>query len=121
MKKLLFLTLLLFIIGCSSSIDEVVYPAGEGETVEINMIAKQWSFEPSTITVNEGDTVLLHIESTDVTHGISIPEFEVYENLIPGETVDIQFVADKKGTFTFSCSVYCGSGHNYMTGQLIVN
>lgn len=95
--------------------------ASQPEIVEISMIAKKWSFEPATITVNEGDTVLLHVESIDVTHGLKMLDFEVDENLIPGETVDIQFVADKKGTFTFSCSVYCGSGHNYMTGQLIVN
>lgn len=91
------------------------------QIVEINMIAKQWNFEPGTITVNEGDNVLLNIENIDVTHGISIPDFGINENLIPGETTSIQFIADKKGVFTFYCSVYCGSGHNSMTGQLIVN
>jgi cytochrome c oxidase subunit 2 len=119
MKKLLFLLILLFVIGCTG--EDITSAVQDSQTIEINMIAKQWSFEPATITINEGYTVILHVESIDVAHSIAIPDFGVYENLIPGKTTTIQFVADKKGTFRFSCTVYCGSGHNSMTGQLIIN
>ncbi|PNX45912.1 MAG: hypothetical protein BV456_12990 [Thermoplasmata archaeon M8B2D] len=94
---------------------------GTGAVKEFDMIAKQWEFDPSTIEVNQGDTVLLHITSTDVDHGIALPAFGVEEHLNPGETVDVQFVADKKGTYTFFCDVYCGPGHKDMTGTLVVN
>lgn len=94
--------------------------APPGEVKEFTMTAKQWEFEPSTITVNKGDTVKLHITSVDVTHGFGLPEFGVNENLEPGKAVDVDFVADKTGTFTFFCSVYCGGGHSHMKGQLIV-
>lgn len=92
-----------------------------GETKEFYITAKQWEFKPSTIEVSEGDNVILHVESVDVTHGIGLPDFGVSETLEPGETVDIEFVADKTGTFTFVCNVFCGTGHGGMTGQLIVN
>ena len=87
---------------------------------EFSMTAKRFTFTPSTITVNLGDTVKLHITSQDTLHGITIPDYGIAKNLPAGSTVDIQFVADKKGTFTFQCSVFCGDGHSGMRGQLIV-
>ena len=97
--------------------------ASESSTPEIkefNVIAKKWDFSPSTITVNEGDTVILNVESIDVTHGFVISEFGVSERLEPGKTTTVEFIADKKGTYTFFCNVYCGRGHSSMRGTLIV-
>lgn len=84
------------------------------------MTAKNWEFEPSQITVNKGDTVKLTIKSIDVKHGFSIPEFNVNTNLNTGQETIVEFKANKSGTFTFFCSVYCGSGHSDMKGTLIV-
>jgi cytochrome c oxidase subunit 2 len=97
-----------------------MYETVPPQTKEFNMTAKQWEFIPNTITVNKGDTVVLHIESVDVDHGFAISEFGVDEFLAPGKTVDITLFADKSGTYTFYCNVYCGSGHGSMSGKLIV-
>jgi cytochrome c oxidase subunit 2 len=90
------------------------------ETKEFNVIAKQWDFSPDTITVNEGNTVILNIESIDVTHGFALSEFGVSERLESGKTTTVEFVADKKGSFSFFCNVLCGSGHGSMRGTLVV-
>lgn len=138
MKNLIFVLLfgLFLIAGCSQTttpssavpapgqedVEEKVV-AGletEGEVKEFDIIAKQFEFVPDTITVNQGDRVELHIESVDVTHGFALPEFGINERLNPGRDVHVNFVADKKGTFSFYCSVPCGSGHGRMSGQLIV-
>jgi len=87
---------------------------------EFDVTAKRWTFDPQTITVNQGDTVILNIHSIDVTHGIAIPDFGVNRRLSPGNTVRIEFIADKKGSFSFFCSVSCGAGHTRMRGTLIV-
>ena len=87
---------------------------------EFDVSAKKWSFDPSTITVNKGDTVKLHITSEDVTHGFSLPEFSVSDTLSPGTTTTVEFIASKTGTFSFFCSMFCGSGHGSMRGTLIV-
>ncbi len=87
---------------------------------EFKMTAKQFSFEPSTIEVNKGDKVRLIVTSTDVPHGITIPEYGINERLDPGKPVTIEFTADKQGTFTTFCSVFCGSGHSGMKGKIIV-
>jgi len=88
--------------------------------VEIDMTARQWNFNPATITVNEGDEVKLNIKSVDVTHGFSISEFGVSERLTPGKTTTVEFTADKAGEYTFFCSVPCGRGHGGMNGKLVV-
>ncbi len=93
---------------------------GTGNVVEINMTAKDWAFDPGTITVHKGDTVKLHITSLDVTHGFALPDYGINEQIVPGQTTDITFVADKSGTFGFRCSVMCGEGHRQMTGTLVV-
>ena len=99
---------------------EIKAPAPTSGVVEIDMIAKRWDFNPSTMTVNEGDKVKLNIKSIDVTHGFRIFEFGVSERLTPGKTTTVEFIADKKGEYTFFCTVPCGKGHNGMRGKLIV-
>ncbi|MEK6948749.1 MAG: cupredoxin domain-containing protein [Nanoarchaeota archaeon] len=87
---------------------------------EFDMTARKWEFAPSTITVNEGDKVILNIKNEDVAHGFAIFEFDVNERLAPGETKKVEFTADKKGEYVFFCSVPCGTGHKNMKGKLIV-
>ncbi len=91
-----------------------------GNLVEVEMVARQFSFEPNTIRVKRGDKVRLKIKSVDVVHGLALPDFGVNEVLEPGKEVTVEFVATEKGTFPFICSIYCGAGHSSMRGQLIV-
>ncbi len=87
---------------------------------EFAMTVKQWAFDPSEIRVKQGETVRLKVKSIDVAHGFSLPDFNVDERLEPGTEVAVEFVANKKGTFTFFCSVLCGQGHKDMKGALVV-
>lgn len=91
-----------------------------GKQVTINMKAKKWEFDPNIIKAKKGDKVKLVITSEDVKHGFSLSAFNINEDLEPGKTTTIEFTADKTGTYTFVCSVFCGSGHSDMKGELIV-
>ncbi len=93
---------------------------GTGNVKEFNVQLSQFKFEPGTITVKKGDTVKLNLTSIDVPHGFSLPEFGASAAPQVGQTETVQFVADKTGTFTFRCSVLCGSGHATMSGTLVV-
>ena len=105
--------------GQEDEVEEtIVIP--DSKIKEFDITAKKFEFIPSTITVNQGDKVRLNIKSVDVTHGFAISEFGISENLRPGKTVTVEFTADKKGEYTFFCSVYCGGGHSGMRGKLIV-
>lgn len=87
----------------------------------VQVVAKRFSFEPSTIEVSEGDRVRLVVTSADGVHGIGIRKFKV-NKLIPrgGKPVTIDFVASAPGTFEILCSEECGDGHDVMTGSLVV-
>lgn len=90
------------------------------ETTEVNIIAKNWKFEPSVIKVKNGTKIKLKIKSVDVDHGFSLPDFKVSMYLKPNKELTTEFVANKKGEFSFFCDVLCGSGHRNMKGTLIV-
>ncbi len=97
---------------------------------EFTIVAKQFQFDitdsdgntvVNKMEVNKGDAVKLTITSSDVTHGFALNEFGINEVLNAGDTVAVEFVADKTGSFGFFCSVFCGSGHSDMKGVLTVS
>ena len=108
------------LVGQGSTVSEQPTSTQNGEFKEFRITARQFEFSPSTIEVNKGDKVRLIVTSADVPHGISIKEYGINEQLNPGKPVTIEFTADKAGTFTAFCSVFCGSGHSNMKGKLIV-
>ena len=96
-------------------------PVVKREIKTIDVVASRFRFEPATISVTEGDTVRLRLRSLDRAHSFGIKPFHV-KAMIPkgGETVVVEFVADKVGTFEFTCPEYCGVGHSSMTGRIVV-
>ncbi|MFA5393359.1 MAG: cupredoxin domain-containing protein [Candidatus Ratteibacteria bacterium] len=87
---------------------------------EFNVVAKKYAFVPAEIRVKQNDIVRINFTSEDVAHGLTIKEYGINVPVNKGETKKIEFLADKKGTFVFRCSVFCGFGHSGMTGKLIV-
>ena len=99
-------------------------PSGAPQTSAprtIEVVARRFTFEPSTIEVTVGERVRLLVRSADGPHGVGIRKFKV-NTLIPrgGEPVAIDFVASEAGTFPVVCSEACGDGHDDMRGSLIV-
>lgn len=86
----------------------------------IEVKAKKYDFEPSTIEVAQGERVVLRVTSVDRLHGIGIRRFKVNAEVPRGETVDVEFVASEAGTFPVLCTEECGKGHDEMTGTLVV-
>jgi len=80
----------------------------------IEITAKQFSFEPSEITVKKGEPVVLVIKSADVAHGLRFRELNLNVKVDKGGTAELPFTADKTGDFVGQCSVFCGSGHGGM-------
>lgn len=101
-------------IGDDKSVDENV-------SVRVfNVAAKQFEFIPAIIRVKKGNRVVLNIASADVEHGFAIDEYKINKTIPVGESITVDFIADKAGQFEFYCSVYCGSGHSNMRGKLVV-
>lgn len=106
------------------------------QTLEVS--AKKYEFAPSEIHVKKGTNVRLKITATDRDHGFEVdpfaqgsnkkgepglkfsvqkPEFKLPKN----EAQIIEFSALQAGTYEFKCSVFCGTGHRGMKGQIIVD
>ena len=92
---------------------------GAAEQV-IALTAKKFEFSRSEITVKKGVPVVLELTALDRVHGFSLPDFRQRVDLIPGQTVRLRFTPDRAGRFTFFCDVFCGDGHEEMTGTLVV-
>jgi len=86
----------------------------------VSLTARQWSYDPTSITLNEGEPVFLELTSADVHHGFNLPAFGVRADAIPGMKSRVKVVPDKTGTFPFHCDYYCGSGHEGMQGEIVV-
>lgn len=87
---------------------------------EIRVTARKFDFSPRTITVQKGQTVKLVVTSTDVEHGFAVKELKIKERVEAKESKVITFKPEEAGRYRFYCSVFCGDGHDDMTGELIV-
>ena len=86
----------------------------------IKVIAKKFVFVPNEIRVKQGETVLLQFTAPEVPMGFSLPDFAVRADIMPGKVTTLRLTPDKSGSFDFLCDVFCGSGHEEMSGKLIV-
>ncbi|MBI4394513.1 MAG: cytochrome c oxidase subunit II [Euryarchaeota archaeon] len=110
---------------------------------EITVIGRQWSWEfvypdgtsslddPAFATavlpndqyvmrVEAGKLVLLNVTTTDVIHSFNIPGLGVKLDSVPGQTNKFWFRADNAGEYYVQCTEYCGTGHAFMRGKVVV-
>ena len=92
--------------------------SNDGQIIRIS--ASTFEFKPSEITVKKGVPVTLELVSQDRHHGFKLPEFHLRADIKAGVVEKLRFIPDKAGTFTFFCDVFCGDGHEDMSGTLKV-
>ena len=122
--------LLWFVFGINENSDNVVpetpisqngnNAAPEGKAVSFDVTGKNFEFNMKEIKVKEGDTVTINFKSESGYHDFVLDEFNVRTaQLQSGGTESVTFLANKKGTFEYYCSV--GSHRSMgMVGKLIV-
>jgi len=80
--------------------------SSESNVKEFTVTGSNFSFAPSTLTVNKGDTVKITFVNSTGFHDLVIDEFGVSTSRINGgQSASITFVADKSGVFEYYCSV----------------
>ena len=77
-----------------------------------------YGFTPTQITVNQGDTVLIHFYNThgDTHHTFTLPAYNLNVDVAPNQNKTFSFTANQAGVFKFTCSFHAPT----MIGQLIV-
>ncbi|MGB9068109.1 MAG: cupredoxin domain-containing protein [Candidatus Acidiferrales bacterium] len=105
------------------------------KTIEVS--AKKYEFTPSEIHVKAGERVRLTVPSVDEPQGIQLTLYPdgSKDKTIVGLKFDhpedngkveknvdqeLDFIAEKPGTYEFRCAKVCGMHHGKMKGQIIV-
>ena len=87
---------------------------------EFTIWAKQHEYIPAVITVQQGDYVRVNLKTADVSHSWYVDGYDIDIEVSGGETISVEFIADKAGTFKIRCSVICGAFHPFMAGKFVV-
>lgn len=82
--------------------------------------AKNYEFTPSVLNAKLGEKVRIYVTSTDMTHGFTLPDYNIDETIVPGPPKLIEFLANQQGEFEFHSSVYSGEGYEKMRGKVVV-
>lgn len=115
------ISLLLFVMaGLVVAFAPMPVPAIAPQERTFQIDAHQFAYSPSELKVNEGDTVIIQLVSSDVVHGIYVDDYDISVEADPGQSATLTFVADKPGSFRFRCNVTCGAMHPFMIGKLTV-
>jgi cytochrome c oxidase subunit II len=67
-----------------------------------------------------GKPVKVLLRSIDVVHDFYVPEFRAKMDLMPGLVTYFWFIPTRTGTFEILCGGFCGVGHPYMRGKVVV-
>lgn len=94
--------------------------AEQAPVKRVKMYARSWKWTPDEIRVKLGTRVIIDFISEDASHGFQIKAYKIKVSLPQDKRAQIEFVADKVGTFPWRCSRPCGNGCPKMTGKLIV-
>ena len=97
------------------------YASVQTEEPVIKIVAKKFEYTPNVIKLKKGVPVVLEFTTLDVLMGFKVPDLGIRADIIPGKVSRIRLIPDKAGTFPFVCDIFCGSGHEDMTGTLIVS
>lgn len=93
----------------------------DNKTYRVFAIASMWQFQPSTITVPVGSEVDFFLSSKDVVHGFNISQKNVNMMAVYGSVNKTTVKFDKPGKYYITCHEYCGVGHQFMQGEIIVS
>ncbi len=87
----------------------------------IKVSARRFTYTPNVIELKRGEPVTLELTTEDVFMGFNVPDFNVRSDIVPGKTTTLNLTPDKTGTFIFLCDVFCGDGHETMSGKFVVS
>ena len=116
-KRLPFVSFaLLLALGLAAALNRSTLPKASAQGAN-KVTVTDFKFEPKTLTINEGDTVVW--DNKEGLHTIkSDTEAFVSKNLKAGESFSYQFT--KAGKYPYHCGFHGGKGGADMAGTIIV-
>lgn len=96
-----------------------VFAENNAEKV-IKITAKKFEYSPNEIRIKKGVPVILELTSLDRVHGFNCPDLGVRADIFPDKISRVRIVPEKAGTYEFHCDIFCGDGHEGMSGTIVV-
>lgn len=93
----------------------------DDSTYQVFAVAQMWAFQPSEIYIPVGSEVDFFLTSKDVVHGFNIADKNINMMAIFGSINKTTVKFDKPGVYEIVCHEYCGTGHQNMKAEVIVN
>jgi cytochrome c oxidase subunit II len=106
-----------------------IYRNPPAERMEIKLMSGMYSWDytypngaeaQNELRVPAGKPILLRMTSRDTIHSHYIPDFRVKEDSMPGRVTFLWFYPAKIGEHVVTCGEFCGIGHSYMAGKIVV-
>jgi cytochrome c oxidase subunit 2 len=86
----------------------------------VPVVARKFVFLPNEITLRRGEPVVLEFTAPEVVMGFFAPALDLRAVIVPGTPARIPFTPDRVGRYDFLCDIFCGDGHEGMSGHLVV-
>jgi heme/copper-type cytochrome/quinol oxidase subunit 2 len=87
---------------------------------EVSIRADQYAFSPSRIEVQKDEIVKVTFTAVDMPHSFTIDAYRISKRAGAGQTVTVEFRADRTGPFTFYCELTQDDRCKKMHGELHV-
>ncbi len=87
---------------------------------EVSVAASKFEFTPDTVKAKVGQPLTFVLTSLDRIHGFKMPEFGLRTDIVPDRETRVSITPTKPGAFVFFCDIFCGDGHEEMSGTLVV-
>ena len=87
---------------------------------EFAVTARNYAFSQARLEVSEGDLVKLTLRAEDQVHSFTIDDYRISRRIPVEGSTEIEFQADKPGTFSFYCSLTTDPDCRQVRGQLVV-
>ncbi len=114
---------ILLLTGCGNQSAEG-RERGQDTPPVVRIEVLDWGWNPSTITIEQGEPVTLEITNTGrMPHGIWIPELGINEGVSSGDVIQVEIDSQTPGKFVVRCSdPLCGNAeqHSDMNATLFI-
>jgi cytochrome c oxidase subunit 2 len=88
--------------------------------IEVSVAASRFEYTPNTVKGKVGVPLTFVLTSLDRIHGFKMPDFGLRTDIVPDQETRVTITPTKAGTFVFFCDIFCGDGHEEMSGTLVV-
>ena len=89
---------------------------------KVYIIGRQFVWIPSEIVLKDPRQVTFYVVSEDVIHGFQIAGTNVNFMVFPGYVAEFTWYppSDMEGELLMVCNEYCGIGHQFMKGKVVI-